>query len=375
MSQQVETILDKAIAELQNGVSLNSVIEHFPEFEHELQELEPVLFSLANLPKAGVPRAEKQRRYILSPSRQTGFEWITSMLRLGAMPAGIFAGIMVVSLTAYAANNSKPGQHLFAVKKSIEKTALVFTPENQQTQAKLALTEKRLLEATEILSSPNPDPKAAKAALNELSSQTNDTISDVKKVANNKNLSPAEVTVLNTLATITKKQEDLITSATTEDQTDETKAEATQQAKLASKDIRELIAAVNDKALANLAADNDEVIISGGTITSIDKAKVTVEKTIFNIDPKTIIVEKGDETFDFAKLTLKTKITITGTKTDKGIQARKIVVIELPETGTVKGDSIKVNPIKKPVVEPIEETNTPPAPNNNLTGTFIPEQP
>jgi hypothetical protein len=297
------------------------------------------------------------------------------MLRLGAMPAGIFAGIMVVSLTAYAANNSKPGQHLFAVKKSIEKTALVFTPENQQTQAKLALTEKRLLEATEILSSPNPDPKAAKAALNELSSQTNDTISDVKKVANNKNLSPAEVTVLNTLATITKKQEDLITSATTEDQTDETKAEATQQAKLASKDIRELIAAVNDKALANLAADNDEVIISGGTITSIDKAKVTVEKTIFNIDPKTIIVEKGDETFDFAKLTLKTKITITGTKTDKGIQARKIVVIELPETGTVKGDSIKVNPIKKPVVEPIEETNTPPAPNNNLTGTFIPEQP
>lgn len=375
MKRNPETILDTSIEELRNGRSVESVLEAHAEELPELADLLPMLSSLATLPKAGAPIPYKRHLYAEQLKPRSAFGKILSFLKASALPAGIIAGLSTFIITGYAANNSIPGQHLFTVKKSIERTTLVFTPESAKPQAKLAIIEKRLAEAQHALADPRTNPKNTQAALVELASQTQETLSDVKAAADNNTLTSADVDVLNSLAEITKIQENLTndTNPATEEVAEIT-AEVAKEAKLASQEINRIIATVNDQTLASLNTDPNDITIAGGLITSIDKSKVIVEKTVFNFDPNKIIIVKDEQSFDINKLVAQTKVTISGTKTSTGIIVKKIIVLELPPlpAGTVKGETTK--PVE--VIEPETEIPTEPEtlePNNNVTGTFIVE--
>ncbi len=375
MSRSPETILDESIEQLRTGSSVERVLENYQQDLPELEILMPVLTSLADLPIADVPTPMKQRRYAAALKPRSATELVLSFLKASALPAGILAGLATFVVTGYAANNSIPGQHLFTVKKSIERTSLVFTPENAKPQAKLAIIEKRLAEAQQALADPTTNPRNTKAALEELASETQATVSDVKKAADNNTLTSSDVEILNSLAEITKKQEDLTNENNpATDAIVETTAEVAKEAKIASEDIKKIIATVNDKVLASLTVDPNDITISGGLITSIDKSKVIVEKTIFTFDPNTIIIVKDDQSFDVNKLVTQTKVTISGTKTDKGIVVKKIIVLELPpeKPGTVQGATTTTTPIPEPTKEPEQPTETP-TPNNNVSGTYIVE--
>lgn len=387
MNNSVETIFDDVVHDLRGGASLEHVYAKYPEHAQELRSLAPLMHSLVYLPTVEAPRPIKQRRYLEALQPKSFSEIFANFVRVTIVPTSILAGIAVISVTAYAANNSKPGQHLFTVKRSIEQTTLALTPQDQKAQAKLLITEKRLEEATQILSSPNPDPEAAQAALSALTNQTKETFEDVKKAATNNDLSPADVTVLNTLAEISKKQAELITNAQPKsDSIARATADAAEQNKLASKDIQEFIAVVNDKALASLNNDPNTITVSNGTITAVDKTKVTVEKTVFTFGDKTSIIDKDGTILTVSALTIKSKVTITGTKADGVITAKKIVVMEVADTGNVKGDSTKTpsttptqgttpKPDKTPDQTNPTPDDTPLPPNNNVTGTLIYEQP
>ena len=197
----------------------------------------------------------------------------------------------------------------------------------------------------------------------------------MKAAADNNTLTSADVGVLNSLAEITKIQENLTNETNpATDAVAETTAEVAKEAKLASQEINRIIATVNDQAIASLNTDPNDITISGGLITSIDKSKVVVEKTVFTLDPNKIIIVKDEQSFDINKLVAKTKVTISGTKTTDGIIVKKIIVLELPPVpaGTVKGQTTKpVETIKPEPISPTEPETL--EPNNNVTGTFIVE--
>lgn len=378
MNSHPETILDSIIDELRAGSPLERVLEKYQGKSEDIKELAPILSALSHLPKIDAPTPYRERRYAQQLQQRTLAQYIFGFFRGSALPLGIFAGVSAFILTGFAANSSTPGQHLFTVKKSFERTTLVFTPESQKPQARLALVEKRLADAEEVLANPNADPKNTEAALQELANQTQAILSDVKKAADTDTLSPENVDVLNSLAEITKKQEELSNSVKpTTESIAQTTAEVTKEAKLASADIKRLIATVNDKAIAALLTNPNDVTIVGGLVSAIDQAKITVEKTVFVYDPATVIVVHNDQPFDISLLTLKSKVTITGTKTEDAIMVRKIVVLDIPEptpaTGTVKGRTTTPPPPAPEEEQPSEsETLTP---NNNVSGSFIPEQP
>lgn len=371
-----ENNIDNLISMMKAGKTVSDVTYERDEAETFI----PIIKALSSLPKASLPVAYREHRYAETLKPKSVFSNFVFLIRASTLPISIVAGLVLFVGTGYAAQNSIPGQNLFIVKKSIEQTSLIFTPEAQKPQARLALTEKRLAEAEQALTNPNTDPESAKAVLEELNEQAQNTFSDVRKIADNQDLSDSEVKILSTLDEITKKQEVLAsTIEPTSEQITEIKDNATKDAKESNENINRLIATINEKALAELK-DPNEVTISGGTISSISNARIVVERTSFIIDPKTIAVFKDDQPFELSKLTAKSKVTIVGTKSGNNITAKTITIIELPEipvAGTVKGDatgtaSTSTPTTTNPAEEPEQQPTTPP---NNVNGTFIPEQP
>ncbi len=386
-----EDTLDNLIAELKAGKKVSG-ITRMRSTETDTETFVPLLEALATLPKASLSAPYKEHRYAQALKPKSLLGAIGFFLRTAMIPLSVVAGLTLFISTGYAAQNSKPGQNLFFVKKSIEQTSLIFTPEAAKPQARLALTEKRLTEAEEVLANPNQDPETAKAALEELNQQAQHTFSDVRKVADTQDLSPSEVGILSSLAEITKKQEVLAsTIESTSDQIEEIKKNATKDAQNSNDNIIKLIATVNERALADLK-DPNEITISGGTVTSIDKTKIIVERTTFIIDQKNIIVLMDDQPFDLTQLKAKAKVSVIGTKTGTSITAKKIIILELveaPAVGTVKGEttttpattpSPTTTTTTTPTTPSADTNNTEgtqpaePAPNT-ITGTFIPEQP
>lgn len=368
-----DTTLNKLIEELRSGKRVEDILIDHKDLEAEIKEILPLLISISEIPTVGAPIPHKRRLYLQELQPKSIFHTFFSVFRATALPVGIMAGLLMFVATGFAANKSQPGQHLFTVKKSFERTSLIFTPEDEKGFARLAITEKRLAEAQKALANPNSDAKSTTAALEELVSQTNDTISDVQKVASSKQLGASEVSLLNSLAEITKKQEVLVNSIKPlTDSEAQSNAEVAKETKIASENIRELIATATEQTLANLPVDENQVTITGGTITSLDKTKIVVEKTTFIIDLKNLSVLRDNKDFDYSKLTAKSKITISGTKSKDSILANKIIIVTLFDQGTVKGETIiKTEPNTSPAPEP----NLPLPPNNTVSGGFIPEQP
>lgn len=370
-----ENNIDNLIAMLKAGKTVSDITYE----RDEAEALIPVITALSSLPKASLPIAYKEHRYASALKPKSAFGNLVFLIRASTVPLSIVAGLVLFVGTGYAAQNSIPGQNLFIVKKSIEQTSLIFTPEAQKPQARLALTEKRLAEAQQVLTNPNNDPESTEAVLEELNEQAQSTFSDVRKIADTQDLSDSEVKILSTLDEITKKQEVLAsTIEPTSDQITEIKDNATKDAQTSNDNINRLIATVNEKALADLK-DPNEVTISGGTISSINNSRIVVERTNFIIDPKTIAIFKDDQPFELSKLTAKSKVTIVGTKTGNNITAKTITIIELleiPVAGTVKGDTTSITPTTSPTENPSDEDNEPSEqPPNSVNGTFIPEQP
>ncbi|MCC7356172.1 MAG: hypothetical protein IT410_00970 [Candidatus Doudnabacteria bacterium] len=371
-----ENNIDNLISMMKAGKTVSDIT-----FERdEAEAFIPIIKTLSSLPKASLPVAYREHRYAEALKPKSFFKTLVFFVRASAVPISVVAGLVLFVGTGYAAQSSIPGQNLFIVKKSLEQTSLIFTPEAQKPQARLALTEKRLAEAEQVLTNPNNDPESTKAVLEELNEQAQNTFSDVRKIADTKDLSDSEVKILSSLDEITKKQEVLAnTIQPTNEQITEIKDNATKDAKESNENINRLIATINEKTLAELK-DPNEIAISGGTISSISNSRIIVERTSFIIDPKTIAIFKDDQPFELSKLTAKSKVTIVGTKTGNNITAKTITIIELleiPVAGTVKGDATGITPTPTPAnTDPKEEPEQQPTtPTNNVNGTFIPEQP
>lgn len=216
MNNDLENIFDKALLELQNGASVEeALLKCQPEQVHLAEGLQ-LAEKLGKFPKKTVPSPAMQRKYSLMPVKTTWYRWL-HFSRWIAASTSLILLLSAIAGTGYAAYNSMPGQALFAIKKTAENLQLQFAASPEKKAAlQVEFSKKRLIEAEKILKNPDVKPEIAKAAVQELSEQTKNTVNTLVLI-NKVSPDPQKTkTLVKTLETIATDQEKLAKEVKTE---------------------------------------------------------------------------------------------------------------------------------------------------------------
>jgi hypothetical protein len=388
-----EQIYNKALEMLKKGRSKEEVLLEFPEHKAELEPLLEISSMLFLMPKNNAPEPAMRRKYILAPAKHVWFAWI-HISKFAGVSMSVMLLLSALTVAGHTALNSQPGQNLFAVKKSAEQLELLLaSSQDKKADLQVAIAQKRLSEAQAIFSDPSSGPDQKNAVLNELAAQTSTAVAQVSSVAKSDPKAATNNPLLNSLDSITKQQQTLLSEIKPED------SKVTDAAQSALKELdkntaeisqikQSVAVATADQSLASLSSDPNVVAVIG-EITQLGKDQITVEKTAFVFDSQTAIINSASgtasSTLAFSQLSLKMKVSISGVKNDKTIVARQVLVLANSEPqGIVKGDSTTTTSTtvstKKPEEtlseEPTSTTSTAPQINPNAArGSFILEDP
>lgn len=206
----LEAAYNQAVDMLKKGRSKQEALLKFAEFKNELAPLLDISFSLLSLPKNSPPQPAMQRKYALVPSKGFWLTWI-HVSKFAGVSMSLMLLLSAFTVTGYATLKSAPGQTLFQVKKSAEKLQLVLAyNQNQKANIQLQITQSRLNDAKQIFSDPNSNVEQEKAALSELSDQTSNAVAVVNTVAKNDPASDKNHPLVNSLESIAKEQQSLL---------------------------------------------------------------------------------------------------------------------------------------------------------------------
>jgi hypothetical protein len=337
----IEEIFNQALQDVKKGASPNEAASKWPEHADQLIPFLQTAQKLWLIPKNQIPEPQMRRKFITAPAKT----WVLSAwihaIRFSTASIAVMLFITGVGGTAYATFHSLPGQALFPLKKTAERVQLHLTSDPvAKASIQISITQKRLDEVEKVFKNPARDSAQEIAALTELSKQTTETASTVKKATTSNSFSGTDHPVVDSFAAVTKKQQVLLNGIKSQKDI----KVATNSAFEATKEAKKVIAvfaATNDQAsLIKLNATPNTVAISG-TINVINKDSVTVEKTTFTINDKTEIKNSDEETLKAENLSPKTVVNITGLKDNGVLYAKEIVIIVPDDTalGEVKGDS------------------------------------
>jgi hypothetical protein len=331
-STDITINFDEALKELRKGNSLESVLNLFPEDRDELKPLLEMSQMFTALKKKEIPRPRKQYRFInhefthqeVAPVIIRGFGYFA---RLAAFPLSLIIVLTASAGTIHFAKTSLPGQTFFAVKKATEQIPLALTSDfSTRVQIQLELTQKRLTEAEEIVKS-GTDSATKVAALNELSSQTKQTLDAVKEAGDGNN-SAEEKSIIDSLSSIGKKQQALIET---------TSKETSPEVVAAAENLRKIFAASNENTLAVL---NTEEIT--GTVSLISSTGIIVDGKKFNILDTTKIL-KGTDRVSNDAINIRSKVKVIGDNRDGKLLAKEIIILDNDSESKIDQ---KVTPIK-----------------------------
>jgi hypothetical protein len=332
----MEDILNEAIMQLRKGAPKQELLSKYPEAKTELEPLLEVAEIFWQLPKNQPPQPAMQRKYALVPAaaKLAWFAWL-KVSRLATISMAVLLLTAAVVGTGFATSRSVAGDRLFALKKTTEQFRLKFaTSEAAKASLQVAFVNNRLNEAEFILNNPNSDSDTRQAALNELMSETQNTINVVSAAAKDNSLKQNGTPIVDSLAAITKKQQALLNKIKPDSKNPLAAKSALETAKENVSKVAEIQnyiqAASNEQVMANLDASPNSVIISG-SITQLSKDNVTVEKTSFTISDSTVIKNAANDPADINTLRVNDKIKLLGHKTDKQLFADQIYLIA-PDT-------------------------------------------
>lgn len=313
---------------------------------------------LKELPRKQVPLAHKRRLYLvydLGMQTEPKFSGL-KLLMFGA------SGLLVFffALTALAIFTSSPGQRLYSYKKTAERLQVNLAMNQEvKTRRELALAEKRLTEAKEVISTHPENQKLTAAALTELAKQTEHVVATIEsgetKVPNKEltdkldNLAKDQLALLNTIKS-----------------TPETEP-ATQKVLSATKQI---IAATSE---ADPADPEIIPVTITGPISAVGNSDITVNNTRIEIAKDTIVESSDSTTKTKPALVLNLKVSVSATKKDEKLIADRII-IDSPISAQPKEPVQKTPQPKEDVAAPAPEETPPPKPGEAKAG-FIPEDP
>ncbi len=350
MNQEFDQILDQAIMQIAQGESVEVVASKYPDHYQELLELLPIVSNLNSISIATAPMpmrrhkfAEPQTSWLQLGNFLTNYKFVIAPLILIVIALGGF------SLNK-ATNNSLPGQVLYYIKSAKEQAQVTLTfDQNKLATLHVELSQKRLEEVKRAIEA--NDPKQELAALNELTEQTEKTLTAISQVAVNPQTDSNNQELLDNLVAINKEQKSLIQAATESSDTKEQATVALNESKETDINLAKLIATVNEQTLLDLP---NKISVTG-VIVNINDRKVTIEKNTFTIDDQTLIVgATGEATTNSADL--KGKVTVIGTRDNNNLIAKKIVIID-PEAVT-EPDPVIATPQVKGTVTTTPYPNT-----------------
>ncbi|MBI3232303.1 MAG: hypothetical protein HYZ51_04470 [Candidatus Doudnabacteria bacterium] len=353
---------------------------------------------LKAIPVFNPPRAETRRKY--TAVAETAPFWQNTIFSLRfAVGAAVFFLVLIGTGLGYSTANSLPGQKLFGLKKSAEQFRVKFASSNmKKAYLQVQIAKKRVAEAQKIIASDsrNLDSKTQIIALKELSEATEQAEMGVGT------LSPQIIRegsepLLASLEDIGTKERNLVsvleTKETTADGREDVIALSLKNQFKISEIKQSVEVATAEEAIASLSLSQDTVAISG-QVTQIGDSKITVEKTTFILDEKTLITDQDSKKLQLSSLKPKSKVAVSGKKTEKALIALKITFLSGPETnqqtqeeskGEVKGaadnqegalNSTAAETILNSPVLPNQPTTEPKQENpNSAAGTFIIEDP
>lgn len=220
MNKNLENIFDTALSELKNGASLEEALLKCQPEQVQLTEGLQLAEKLSKFPKKNVPSPVMQKKYSLMPVKMTTYRWL-HLSRWVMASTSLILLLSAIAGTGYAAYNSMPGQTLFAIKKTAENLQLQFaTSPEKKAALQVEFSKKRLMEAEKILKNPDVKPEIAKAAVQELSEQTKNTVNTlvlINKVSTDPQKTKTLVKTLETIATDQEKLAKEVKAETTKD--------------------------------------------------------------------------------------------------------------------------------------------------------------
>lgn len=344
--------------------------------KHELTSLLELGKELFNLPKATVPTPLMNYKYAEAKVQHLWFAWL-HISKFAAVSTSLMLLVSAFAVTGFAAQNSRPGQTLFTVKKLTEKSQVILAyDESRKASLQLEITQKRLNEAQSIFNDPASNLKQEQAALNELANQTDSAIAAINSITQNAPTAPDNHPLLASLETIAKQQQTLLEEITPNKEIQSAAAPALQTLKETSakvSEIKQTIAvASNDQTLAKLKSDPNATS-AAGPIEAINKTSVTVEKTVFTLTSDTIYKDSEGNNINSSVLKLQTKINISGVKSGEEIIAKEIVIPDFV-ADEPKVESASTTIATHPANEEPTEINGEKDPNQAV-GAFILEDP
>lgn len=373
--EQMAELFDQILAMQKAGHSEAEISAKFDDGSQEVAQLLNSLNAakiLLSTPKNTAPTPLMQRRYLEQTHR--AFFHLSRFSTFALSVSFIVSGMVA---TGFVANQSSPGEALFAVKKTTEKLPLVFTI-NQDARASLQIhiAEKRLIEAQVILNDPSKSEQQKTAMLNELSDQTSNAVSELSQVTKNNPKSENNQPLISSLDKIAKQQQQLLEQIKPDSSITVATNKALETLNETSAQISEIkhtvAVADSDQKLASLAANPAAVVVLG-QITKIEDRQITVEKTVFTLTPETVIQNLNGVTFSRSDLSKKQRVSISGIKDKNNVLIATSIVIT--QTGLVEGESTQGQSSTTPSDTPKIPEPTPTPNSNNAVGTFIFEDP
>ncbi len=327
----LENIYNQALEMLKKGHSKEEVLVKFAQFKNELDPLLDISFNLLTLPKNIVPTPLMRRKYAVLPAKRLWLAWL-HVSKFASVSVGLMLLISALSVTAYQASKSVPGNALFALKKGEENFRLVLASnQSQKASLQIAMAQQRLNDAQQIFSDPTSNVQQKTAALNELSAQTTSAIAEVNTVAATDPKSAASPPLLNSLDSITQGQKNLLTAIKPDSQI---KTAANSALLALSNDTAKLsaikqtiaVATDNQEALAKLSSDPNSVA-AFGPISRATSSQVTVEQITFNITPQTTIQDSASNSLSPGDLQNGDQASVVGEKNNNLLVAQQIFII------------------------------------------------
>jgi hypothetical protein len=322
MNQEFEQILDQAITLLAAGESVEFIAQKFPNYSQELLDTLPLVASLNNIAKSDVPMPVRKYKYA-----EAGWSWskvseFFSAYKYSFMPLVLVllfaAGFGLDKISA----NSLPGQVLYSIKSAKELAQVTLTFDQKKLATlHMELSQKRLEEVKRAAESNNP--KQELAALNNLTEQTEKTLTAVSQVATDPASENNNQELLDNLVAINKEQKTLIQAAAESSDIKEEATVALSESKETDINLAKLIITVNEQTLLDLP---NKISVTG-IIKDITDNKVSVEKNTFSINDQTIIVSAAGEITTSLE-DIKGKITVIGTSENNVLVAKKVVIID-----------------------------------------------
>lgn len=326
MTTQVEQIpdhiLDKALAMHLDGKSLFEIGQEFPQYQEVLSEWLDVVNLLETIPHAEPPAPIKSFRYAEKTSAWAKIVATLSYYKLATVPlvlAVVFAsGFSVISATAH----SLPGDKLYTLKIAGERAKLNLTFDQEKiAQLHVQLAQKRLEETKKVIEGSDPDQESA--ALDQLTKQTEATISAVSSLAASRAVTQKDSALLENLVAINKEQKSVIQTITDSQTEAPISEDALSAANASDKSVAQLIATVNDQSLLDLP---NKISITG-LVTTPQTNRIVVERNTFNLNTETIITDADGELITDAT-SIKGKITVIGTREDNNLIAKRVVILD-----------------------------------------------